>query len=179
MTVGGLCDVPFHSVRACVLVRSFIDRSRPFGTLRGDAAECSGGVYDERWWLNELPRALSLPGNQIRSSSFLDQTPIDDIDPFCEVTAAKIISLSTRACARTHTHTHLSIHLSIYIHTHTYTCISVEITSNVCLVFLIVSGFTDSNASTFQVVLSKGIANSDFIEEVSIEMRIPEKWFRR
>jgi len=114
MTVGGLCDVPFHSMRACVLVRSLIDRSRPFGTLRGDAAECSGGVYDERWWLNELPRALSLPGNQIRSSSFLDQTPIDDIDPFCEVTVAKIISLSTRACARTHTH------LSMYIHTYIY-----------------------------------------------------------
>lgn len=107
-----LCDVPFHSVRACVLVRSFIDRSRPFGTLWGDAAECSGGVYDERWWLNELLRALSLPGNQIRSSSFLDQTPINDIDPFYEVTMSKIISLSTRACTRTHT----SIHLYIYLY---------------------------------------------------------------
>lgn len=59
--------------------------------------ECSSGVYDERWWLNELPRALrcyqatkyGLP----RWCSWT-KLPIGDIDA-SEAVTNKIVSLST------------------------------------------------------------------------------------
>lgn len=120
-TVGDLCDVPFLSVRTYMRSGTRLYRSTvALRNILKRYVECSSGVYDERWWLNELPRARAalLPDNQIRSSPVWcswTKAPISDIDSY-EAATKKIVSLSI--CAQ--------VEIKIKI----------EITSNIHLVFL-------------------------------------------
>lgn len=91
-----------HSVS---LFRAYVVCTQLVSIGRGPSGHCEetrrmqrSGVYDERWWLNELLRAPLLPASQIRSSAFLHQMP-NNIDPF-EASVNKIhFVIYARPCA--------------------------------------------------------------------------------
>lgn len=79
--MGGLCDSPFTVSYAALSIGC-----DPLGHHE-EHAECSGGIYDKRWWLNELVRAaatrqpnkvfpIGVPGpNAVRPATLIRPRP--------------------------------------------------------------------------------------------------------